>query len=529
MPLGICLSRAGSLLLLLLLRGVGARELALLLQTPFSRFSSSVDSPQFSPHVPRRGNLGESSVSCSRVLSSRESRSSERGSRVDKRARSREVSSRGRRCRSRSLSSYRSRFSGCECGRRSSSASRSSRGRSCCERSRSSDRCRSQRGGSRSRRAWSRSSDRYRSRRDLSRCARSRSLAAAAPTVSVRVSLPVGGCGAFVRDRTLSRIARLTARGHACDYLLLLPACGPWKQAGWPDVGHRRVWGPLSLSLLWPGAAAGIPPVLEGRPLPLSRLFFPGACQVRHELVWLLFPGSIWGLGGCDRFCSSVVGYRVSRFGCCWGGHFVCCDCDACWGWRFCLLLPLLFLACLVISSVRGSPALAGVAVGCLVMGPTDVLGALQGKVSFFCPLFASSGGGAVSLPRIRLWMTDLSLLLPVPGMRLEVRILVALPGILSARLVLGRRGLLQGLSLCQSGARLRPPRPSGVAAVDGSFTFAGFRLACGDLGVFSVAYSLFSSVGKFAGPPRLEVLVRILPPASGRSFIGAPQRGSCC
>ena len=38
-PLGICLSRAGSLLLLLLLREVGARELALLLQTPFSRFS----------------------------------------------------------------------------------------------------------------------------------------------------------------------------------------------------------------------------------------------------------------------------------------------------------------------------------------------------------------------------------------------------------------------------------------------------------------------------------------------------------
>ena len=87
-------------------------------------------------------------------------------------------------------------------------------------------------------------------------------------------------------------------------------------------------------------------------------------------------------------------------------------------------------------------------------------------------------GGGAVALPQIRLWMTDLSLLLPVPGMRLRVRILVALPGILTARLVLGRRGLLQGLSLCQSGARRRPPRPSGVAVVDGSSTFAGFRLA---------------------------------------------------
>ena len=53
-PLGICLSLAGSLLLLLLLREVGARELALLRQTPFSRYSWSVDSPQFSPHVPRR-------------------------------------------------------------------------------------------------------------------------------------------------------------------------------------------------------------------------------------------------------------------------------------------------------------------------------------------------------------------------------------------------------------------------------------------------------------------------------------------
>ena len=94
-------------------------------------------------------------------------------------------------------------------------------------------------------------------------------LTATAPAVSVRVPMPVGGCGAVVRDHTLSRIAR----GQACDYLLLLPACGLWKRDGWPDVGPRRVWRPLSLSLLWPGAAAGVPPVLEGRPLPLSRLF----------------------------------------------------------------------------------------------------------------------------------------------------------------------------------------------------------------------------------------------------------------
>ena len=70
--------------------------------------------------------------------------------------------------------------------------------------------------------------------------------------------------------------------------------------------------------------------------------------------------------------------------------------------------------------------------------------------------------------------MTDLSLLLPVPGMLLKVRILVALPGILTARLVLGRRGLLQGLSFASLERVRRPPRPSGVADVDGSSTFAG-------------------------------------------------------
>ena len=129
-----------------------------------------MDSPQFSPHVPRRENSRESSVSCSR-----DSRSSGRGSRKDKRARSREGRSRGRRRRSRSRSSSCSRSRGRERGRRSSSASRSSRGRSRRERSRSSDRYRSRRGSSRSRRDRSRSLDRYRSRRDRSRRERSRS------------------------------------------------------------------------------------------------------------------------------------------------------------------------------------------------------------------------------------------------------------------------------------------------------------------------------------------------------------------
>ena len=156
--------------------GGGGAGVARSRQTSHSRVSESVDSPSFSPLVPRRENVRESSGSCSRALSSRDSRSSVREPRKDKRARSREGSPRGRRRLSRSRSSSRSRSRGRERARRSSSASCSSRGRSRRERSRSSDRYRSRRGSSRSRRDRSRSSDRYRSRRDRSRREWSRSV-----------------------------------------------------------------------------------------------------------------------------------------------------------------------------------------------------------------------------------------------------------------------------------------------------------------------------------------------------------------
>ena len=194
-------------------------------------------------------------------------------------------------------------------------------------------------------------------------------LTATASAVSVRVPLPVGGCGAVVRDRTLSRIARVTARGPACDYLLLLPACGPWKLDGWPDVGPRRVWRRLSLSLLWPGAAAGVPPVLEGRPLPLSRLFLQELAKFFMSLSGSSSLGAPGVLAGVTASAAASGGIACPASSAAGAATF-CGDCDACWGWRFCLLV----LAFLVTSSVRGFPALAGVAVGRLVLGPTDVL-----------------------------------------------------------------------------------------------------------------------------------------------------------
>ena len=77
--------------------GGGGGEVARSRQTSLSRVSESVDSPSFSPHVPRRENARESSGSCSRAVSSRDSRSSVREPRKDTRALSREGSSRGRR------------------------------------------------------------------------------------------------------------------------------------------------------------------------------------------------------------------------------------------------------------------------------------------------------------------------------------------------------------------------------------------------------------------------------------------------
>ena len=242
---------------------------------------------------------------------------------MDKRARSREVSSRGRRCRSRSRSSYRSRLSGRERGRRSSSASRFSRGLSRCERSRSSDRSRSRRGSSRSRRAWSRSSDRYRSRRDRSRRERSRSVDRCR---SRRGRARSHACRGVRRGRSRSHALPCRSRDRSRSSMRL-PASPARLRA--VEAGRLARRGPqegVEAFVSQPPVAwsrGGRPSCAGGASIAALPSVFAGACQVLHGLVWLLFPGSSWSLGGCDRFCSSVGGCGVPVFDCCWGGHFL--------------------------------------------------------------------------------------------------------------------------------------------------------------------------------------------------------------
>ena len=74
---------------------------------------------------------------------------------------------------------------------------------------------------------------------------------ATARVVSERVPLPAGERGVTARGLLLSRVARMTARGQAGDFLAPLLASELRCQDGWPDVKPRSVWRRLPLSLLW--------------------------------------------------------------------------------------------------------------------------------------------------------------------------------------------------------------------------------------------------------------------------------------
>ena len=104
------------------------------------------------------------------------------------------------------------------------------------------------------------------------------------------------------------------------------------------------------------------------------------------------------------------------------------------------LAFRLLFLACLVNSSVRWNPAPAGVAVDRPVTGPTGELRREPGGGLLLLDVLLVVGGGTIALLQIRLMKTELMSLLPELDVRMEVRLVVpALLGRMIDRLVLGR------------------------------------------------------------------------------------------
>ena len=115
---------------------------------------------------------------------------------------------------------------------------------------------------------------------------------ATACVVSERVPLPTGERGVTARGLPLSRVARMTARGQAGDYLPPLPACELRSQDGWPDVKPRRVWRRLPLSLLWFLEPRRASLLLQEGVHARASVCGGGSCQVLYGPVKLLVPGS---------------------------------------------------------------------------------------------------------------------------------------------------------------------------------------------------------------------------------------------
>ena len=97
-------------------------------------------------------------------------------------------------------------------------------------------------------------------------------------------------------------------------------------------------------------------------------------------------------------------------------------------------VLPDASTACLGSSGVGRDPALVIVAVDRLTTGPTGVLRSDPGGGLLLLNALRFVGRSAIALPRIRLRMSELPLLLLEPDVRMEVRVLVVPPGIMTVR-----------------------------------------------------------------------------------------------
>ena len=189
--------------------------------------------------------------------------------------------------------------------------------------SRSFDRYRSRRGSSRSRRDRSRSSDRYRSRRDRSRRERLRSV-----------------------DRYRSRRQRTRSPARQEERLDRSQSGGrlPGSPArlGAEELGRlarRETQEGVEVVASQPpvvsGAAAGVTPVAGGASITALPSVVEGLARFFMGLSSSSSLGAIGDIAGVTASAAASGGFCVPCDDCWWGGHYLCCGCDACWGWRF--------------------------------------------------------------------------------------------------------------------------------------------------------------------------------------------------
>ena len=203
------LLRASSPLSLQLLREMQG-EVARSQRTPPAHAASSVASPRSSQHALRRDESGDSSEVRSRSRPSRVSRSSDQGTRKDRRARSQSDSSHDRGRHSHSRSAYRSQLSS-RCPPASGRGLRTAPGRVAFILA-------------------------------LGETGLDTGLAKIAYDVTGRCLLTATDRVDSVRDPMVAREVVVTVRSHAIPRAALVTARDQRREDGEPDVRYRRVW-----------------------------------------------------------------------------------------------------------------------------------------------------------------------------------------------------------------------------------------------------------------------------------------------
>ena len=216
-------------------------------------------------------------------------------------------------------------------------------------------------------------------------------------------------------------------------------------------------------------ATAMVPPFAGGAVFAALPSVFAGSCQVFLSLSGSVFPCGNWRHGGNDCFGSWVGGCCVPVDFSWWSGRvffFFVYGCAGCRVW-----VPL----------GPSTSAAGAVTVGAVTAMPAGAGGLPAPLRCMVCLACLARRGCLVCLACLA-------------GLSLLCQGALALVGVAVAQPVVGSTG--------ETWLRWRFPSPMASSRRSGSF----------------------------GGHPWYEVLDQVLPPASGRSFIGeAPQRGSSC
>ena len=160
-------------------------------------------------------------------------------------------------------------------------------------------------------------------------------LTATAPAVSVRVS---HACRGVRRDRSRSRALPNRSRDRSRSSVRLPASPARLRSVEAGRLARRGPQEGVEAFVSQPPVAwgsGGRPSCSGGRPLPLSRLFLRELAKFFLGLSGSSSLGAPGVLAGVTASAAASGGVACPSSPAAGAATFLCCDCDACWGWRF--------------------------------------------------------------------------------------------------------------------------------------------------------------------------------------------------